>query len=51
MKTQFTRNNKTITNLSTDEKSTYASLNRAKRESRLLQQTSGGLGQGSLVKV
>jgi hypothetical protein len=49
MKTLFTRKNKTITILETNAVHTYASINKAKKESRKLQNLKGGLGRGSLV--
>jgi hypothetical protein len=49
MKTIFTRKNKTITNLETNDVTTYKSINAAKKESRKLQKSNGGLGKGSLA--
>ena len=52
MKTMFTRNKKTITNVETGESKTFASINQAKRESHHLQKLhcSGRIGCG-IIKV
>jgi hypothetical protein len=49
MKTLFTRNGKTIKDLTTTQSHAHLSINAAKRMSRVLQHANGGLGCGSMV--
>jgi hypothetical protein len=47
--TKFSRKGKNITILDTNTTSQYESINKAKKESRKLQESNGGLGMGSLT--
>jgi len=49
---KYKRNNKTITDLATKQKTVYKFINEAKRASREIQiREDGGLGRGTLKRV
>lgn len=49
MRVKFTRNKNKIFDHKTKKTTPFKSINRAKKESWILQQANGGLGRGSLV--
>lgn len=51
MQAIYERNGNTIKTITTGKRKVFASRNKAKRESRKLQLSNGGLGMGSLVVV
>lgn len=51
MEAKYERKGKTIKNIETGEVETFSSINKAKRRSRELQLSNGGLGCGSLIVI